>query len=143
MQDPVLLARVCLTLARQRQDEPRRIHLTAATLRRVFEHIESRLADPTALRLHNLAHIARVSEDHFVRAFRASVGQTPHQYLVARRIDTARELLKGAALPIAHCRCRLGCGFQQRQPFFSRVWPAGGCGAGAVAARCVGLNPLD
>jgi len=88
-------------LARQRQDEPRRIHLTAATLRRVFEHIESRLADPTALRLHNLAHIARVSEDHFVRAFRASVGQTPHQYLVARRIDTARELLKGSVLPIA------------------------------------------
>ena len=88
-------------LARQRQDEARRVHLTAATLRRVFEHIESQLADPRALRLHDLARVARISEDHFVRAFRASVGQTPHQYLVARRIDTARELLKRSALPIA------------------------------------------
>jgi AraC family transcriptional regulator len=76
-----------------------RLTLTAATLRRVFEHIEDHLA--YALRLPDLAAIARLSDDHFLRAFKAAVGATPHQYLLARRIAHTQQLLARGGLPIA------------------------------------------
>lgn len=77
----------------------RRMTLTAATLRRLFEHIDSSLAGE--LRLAELAALARLSEDHFVRAFKAAVGQTPHQYVLARRIAHAQRLLERGVLPVA------------------------------------------
>jgi AraC family transcriptional regulator len=76
-----------------------RLTLTAATLRRLFEHIDAGLAGE--LRLAELAALARLSEDHFVRAFKAAVGQTPHQYVLGRRIAHAQRLLERGALPIA------------------------------------------
>ncbi len=76
-----------------------RITLTAVTLRRLFEHIEDKL--PSALRLAELAAIARLSDDHFLRAFKAAVGATPHQYLLARRIAHTQQLLARSAMPIA------------------------------------------
>jgi transcriptional regulator GlxA family with amidase domain len=55
-------------------------------------------AEPVTVRA--LARIAGLSEFHFIRAFRASTGQTPHQYLRARRLDRARELLVTTPLPV-------------------------------------------
>ena len=75
-----------------------RVTLTTATLRRLFDHIEQRL--PGELRLAELAALARLSEDHFLRAFKAAVGQTPHQYVLARRIVLTQGLLARSALPI-------------------------------------------
>jgi AraC-like DNA-binding protein len=48
----------------------------------------------------DLAEIAGLSPFHFIRAFRAAVGQTPHQYLRARRIARARDLLATTGMPI-------------------------------------------
>jgi AraC family transcriptional regulator len=76
-----------------------RVTLTAATLRRVFEHIEDRLCSP--LRLAELAALVRLSDDHFLRSFKAAVGETPHQYVLARRIARSRELLERNDSPIA------------------------------------------
>jgi AraC family transcriptional regulator len=76
-----------------------RLTLTAATLRRLFDHIDGGLAGE--LRLAELAALARLSEDHFVRAFKAAVGQTPHQYVLARRIAHAQRLLERGGLPVA------------------------------------------
>jgi AraC family transcriptional regulator len=55
------------------------------------------------LRLAKLAALVRLSEDHFVRAFKAAVGQTPNPYVLARRIAQARaqRLLERGALPVA------------------------------------------
>jgi AraC family transcriptional regulator len=53
------------------------------------------------LRLAKLAALVRLSEDHFVRAFKAAVGQTPHPYVLARRIAQAQCLLERGALPVA------------------------------------------
>ena len=53
----------------------RKITLTLATLRRVFAHIDDHFGQ--TLRLDDLAAIARLSSDHFLRAFKAAVGQTP------------------------------------------------------------------
>src|SRR6202035_2604510 len=41
-----------------------------------------------------LARIAFVSEAHFIRAFRAAFGETPHRYLQRRRVERALYLLR-------------------------------------------------
>jgi AraC-like DNA-binding protein len=46
------------------------------------------------------AAAAGYSRFHFIRAFRDAYGQTPHDYLSARRIERARELLRGANLTV-------------------------------------------
>ena len=41
-----------------------------------------------------LAHIAFVSEAHFIRTFRATFGETPHRYLQRRRVERSMFLLR-------------------------------------------------
>src|ERR1700722_5090229 len=41
-----------------------------------------------------LARIARVSEAHFIRTFRATFGETPHRYLQRRRVERSMWLLR-------------------------------------------------
>ncbi|MFY9613880.1 MAG: AraC family transcriptional regulator [Candidatus Dormiibacterota bacterium] len=40
-----------------------------------------------------LARVANFSEAHFIRAFRATFGETPHRYLQRRRVERAMFLL--------------------------------------------------
>lgn len=76
-----------------------RLTLTAALLRRLFGFIEARLGDE--LRLADLAGLAGLCDDHFLRAFKAAVGQTPHQYVLAQRVARAQQLLLRTGQPIA------------------------------------------
>lgn len=48
---------------------------------------------PQPLTVNRLARRAGVSPFHFIRAFRAATGQTPHQYVRRRRVERACELL--------------------------------------------------
>ncbi|EHY89604.1 helix-turn-helix domain-containing protein [Saccharomonospora azurea] len=48
----------------------------------------------TPLDIPALARIARVSEAHFTRTFRATFGETPHRYLQRRRVERAMFLLR-------------------------------------------------
>ena len=41
-----------------------------------------------------LAHIACVSEAHFIRTFRSTFGETPHRYLQRRRVERSMFLLR-------------------------------------------------
>jgi AraC family transcriptional regulator len=68
-------------------------------LRRIQEVIEDRLGSD--LTLPELAAEVGLSRSHFLRAFRASTGLTPHRYLLKRRIERARRLLPRADLTIA------------------------------------------
>ena len=107
-----------------------RVTLTAAVLRRLFNHIEERIADE--LRLSDLASLARLSEDHFLRAFKAAVGQTPHQFVLGRRIFRARDLLERTAKPIQDVALETGFRgpshfasvFRQQLGKSPRVWRA-------------------
>jgi len=47
-----------------------------------------------------LARRARMSRFHFIRAFKAATGRTPHQYLRARRIDRAKHLLETTPMSV-------------------------------------------
>jgi len=39
--------------------------------------------------------VARLSVYHFARQFRRATGLPPHQYVIARRVERARQLLQG------------------------------------------------
>jgi AraC-like DNA-binding protein len=60
-------------------------------LRRVLDYIEANLEGDLTLDL--MASIACLSRYHFARAFRQAVGQPPHRYVSARRLDRAKALL--------------------------------------------------
>jgi AraC family transcriptional regulator len=60
-------------------------------LTRVKEYIEANLEGD--LTIAQLAKIASLSRFHFARAFKAAVGESPHQYVSARRLERAKELL--------------------------------------------------
>jgi len=47
-----------------------------------------------ALCIRRLAGIAKVSEAHFIRIFRATFGETPHRYLQRRRVERAMFFLR-------------------------------------------------
>ncbi|SDF42540.1 AraC family transcriptional regulator [Terriglobus roseus] len=68
-------------------------------LRRVLEWIEFHLH--TDVRLEQLAAEAQLSPFHFARLFRESTGITPHQYVLERRMERAKTLLKLGKLTVA------------------------------------------
>src|ERR1041384_1810812 len=47
-----------------------------------------------------LARVSRVSEAHFARSFKDAFGVPPHRYLLTRRIERAKALLRDTDLPI-------------------------------------------
>ena len=65
--------------------------LSQPRLKQVLAYIEEHL--DRELRLQELADLAALSAFHFARSFRQSVGVTPHQYIVQRRVQRAKELL--------------------------------------------------
>jgi AraC family transcriptional regulator len=66
--------------------------MAPAILRRCIEFMESRLAGN--LSLNDVAREAGLSTSHFVRSFRQSTGKTPYQFLLQRRVDRARALMR-------------------------------------------------
>ena len=60
----------------------------------------------------NLAAIARaalMSEAHFSREFRAAYGETPYSYLMTRRIERAKWLLRRGDLSVTDVCLEVGC----------------------------------
>jgi AraC family transcriptional regulator len=60
-------------------------------LLRVVDYIEANLEGD--LSLERMATIACLSRYHFARAFRQAVGQSPHRYVSAKRLERAKALL--------------------------------------------------
>lgn len=71
------------------------------------------------LSLIRLAAECGLSSGHFSRAFRRSTGLSPHQWLLRRRVELARELLARADLTLAEIA--VACGFAD-QSHFTRVF---------------------
>ena len=61
-------------------------------LRRARDVIDRRYADP--LDIPTMAAAALMSPSHFARRFRAVYGETPYAYLMTRRIERAKLLLR-------------------------------------------------
>jgi AraC family transcriptional regulator len=60
------------------------------------------------LSLAEIAAAFNLSPYHFALAFKRSTGLSPHQYVLRRRIERARELLAGTDLPVGVVARRVG-----------------------------------
>ena len=69
------------------------VHVPAVRhLLRAKDLIDARYRDP--LDVPTLARAAHLSPAHFSREFRRAFGESPHQYLLTRRLERAAELLR-------------------------------------------------
>jgi len=80
--------------------------LAAWQLRRVFAHIESNLAQ--TIHIETLAQLARLSDGHFCRAFKASVGETPHGYITRKRLEEAKMMMLTTSVTLSQIACACG-----------------------------------
>src|SRR6185369_1445242 len=56
-----------------------------------------------------LARTALMSPGHFSRSFRAAFGETPYSYLMTRRIERAKALLRRGDLSVTEVCFAVGC----------------------------------
>jgi AraC family transcriptional regulator len=59
--------------------------------------------------MEQMAAVARLSLYHFARQFKAATGLPPHQFVILRRVERAKELLQaGTALSLAEVAAHVG-----------------------------------
>ena len=76
-----------------------RSRLSDRQLSMVLELIDAQL--PERPSLNDLAESLNVSTGYFCRAFRASTGLPPHQFIIRRRVDRARSLIESGTLSLS------------------------------------------
>ena len=87
-------------------------------LRQVLAHIEDNLAQD--LSLTEIAQVAGLSVSHCKTAFRKSIGQSIHQYVIHRRVERARMLLGEGAMSISQVALETGFAHQSHLAFHMR-----------------------
>ena len=78
-----------------------------AHLRRARDLMDREYAGP--LDVAALARAALMSTAHFARQFRATYGETPYGYLMTRRIERAKLLLRRGDLSVTDVCMAVGC----------------------------------
>ena len=78
-----------------------------ARLRRARDLMDREYASP--LDVAALARTALMSPAHFSRQFRAAYGETPYGYLMTRRIERAKSLLRLGNLSVTDVCMAVGC----------------------------------
>ena len=58
--------------------------------------------------MERLAKVSGVSEAHFARSFKEAFGVPPHRYLLTRRIERSKALLRDTDLPIIEVAFQTG-----------------------------------
>lgn len=76
-------------------------------LRRARDRMDREYAQP--LDVASLARTALMSPGHFARSFRAAYGETPYGYLMTRRIERAKALLRLGELSVTEVCVAVGC----------------------------------
>lgn len=90
--------------------------LTQGNLKRITEFVEDNLG--RSIGLTEMASLAGLSTRHFIRAFSESTGDTPHQYVIGRRIERAKCLLVSGKYSLTEIG--LSVGFSHSQHFTTK-----------------------
>jgi AraC family transcriptional regulator len=102
------------TLSPCRSERRRDGAIPRGRLRAVLEYIEEHLdVGPT---LEQMAAVARLSTYHFARQFKAATGVPPHQYVIQRRVERAKQLL-GAGTELSLAEVAVSAGFSDQSRF--------------------------
>ena len=96
---------------------------TSRHYKRVLDYVAGHFA--RKITLEDLAAEAGLSPYHFSRLFKVTIGQSPHQIVMAYRVDQAKKMLEDKSRPMIDIA--LSCGFSD-QAHFSRVFKSlAGC----------------
>jgi transcriptional regulator GlxA family with amidase domain len=76
-------------------------------LRRARDRMDREYAEP--LDIAALARTALMSPGHFQRSFREAYGETPYGYLMTRRVERAKTLLRRGDLTVTEVCIAVGC----------------------------------
>jgi AraC family transcriptional regulator len=143
LKDPILghLAQILsITLERQREASPLFFEQLGVTIgmhlidqygnvssesskksRRLSGLQEARAKDMLLAKAHSsfsieeIANACNLSRSYFIRAFRETTNRTPHQWLLERRIDRAREFLQHSDSSLSEIA--IACGFSDQSHF--------------------------
>lgn len=96
-----------------------RLAMDTARLKRVHDFINASLR--AKLTIKEMADVAAVSPFHFIRAFKAATGLTPHEYVLSRRMERVRQGIQISGLSVAEAARSVGyqnahhfrCAFQR------------------------------
>lgn len=104
--------------------------VSRADLRRVLREIEEGLAEP--LRLSDLAAKAGISPFHFIRVFKAELGESPARYVMRKRTERALDMIRASDEPLADIAYRTG--FSSQAHMTRRIREATGTTPGRLRA---------
>jgi AraC-like DNA-binding protein len=111
--------------------------MEATHLRRAKDLVDRDYAEP--LDVAALARHAHVSPAHFSRRFKAAFGETPHQYVLTRRVERAQELLRNTERSVTDV-C-LEVGFRSLGSFSATFHRVAGMTPTAYRATVAGHPP--
>jgi AraC-like DNA-binding protein len=113
-----------------------RHHIAPSALHRVMRYVEACLTEDVSLG--KLADIAGLSQYHFLRSFKAEVGETPHQYVIRQRVSRATDLLRRTSTPLTTIAA--SCGFSSHQHMCAVLGQARGVPPRDIRARAIALQ---
>ncbi|PYS00864.1 MAG: hypothetical protein DMG12_16560, partial [Acidobacteria bacterium] len=85
-------------------------------MRRVIEYIEENLDGDLSLQA--MAAEVDISPIYLARAFKAAIGQSPHRYVLARRVERAKELLRNTEMPVVDVALSAGFSSQSHLSYW-------------------------
>lgn len=91
--------------------------LAAWQEKRVRQHIDAHLAE--TILLQDLAALVKLSTSYFSTAFKVSFGMSPHNYIVARRVEHAKYRMASSNAPLSEIA--FDCGLAD-QAHLSRIF---------------------
>lgn len=100
---------------------------TARHYQRVLDYVAANYAEE--ITVEDLARRAGLSEFHFSRLFKRTIGQSPHQFVISYRVEQSGKLLADRNRPLADIA--LSCGFAD-QAHFARLFK-----------KCTGVTPRE
>jgi AraC family transcriptional regulator len=80
--------------------------LPAWQTRKVFSHVEANLCRKIPIR--ELARLLDLSASHFCRAFKCTIGVSPREYVLRRRIEVAQGLMLTTSEPLSSVALKCG-----------------------------------
>jgi AraC-like DNA-binding protein len=107
-------------------------------LLRARDLVDARYAEP--LDVPALARRAHISQAHFSRRFKHTFGETPHHYLLTRRIERAKHLLRETDRSVTEIS--LDVGFQSLGSFSAKFKSVVGGTPTEYRRKVRGLSPI-
>jgi AraC family transcriptional regulator len=92
--------------ARPSRPRPSAPRLSSDQHRRITDYVLENLGRP--IRLAQLAILLDISEAHLVRAFKATLGMTPHRFVISERVKKACSMICETSAPLAEIAADTG-----------------------------------